>query len=254
MQCRRMRSQPEESCRDNHTQSEFPATPWTMLALSSGDETVSRRALEQICALYWAPLYAFARRSGLPPAEAEDATQGFFLHLLERGTLRRADQGTGRLRSYLIGALKHFLIDDVRRQATQKRGGRLQFMGDPAVLEAQLTQTGRAGETPDEAYERRWAVSLLGHALARLKEEEIRAGRGPAFAVLEPYLVRGGGAPPQAEAASALGISENALSVAVHRLRKRFQAVFRAEVAATVGGEDEVDAEIAHLRSVFLKG
>lgn len=248
-----MKSSPSDITRQHHTQSEFPATPWTMLALSSGDETQNRRALEQICALYWAPLYAFARRSGLPPAEAEDAAQGFFLHLLERGTLHRADQHSGRLRSYLIGALKHFLTDEFRRQSTRKRGGRLLFMGDPAALEAQLAQTGRAGETPDEAYERRWAVSILTHAISRLKEEEIRAGRGPAFAILEPYLVRGTGTPPQSEAAAALGISQNALSVAVHRMRKRFQTVFRSEVAATVGGEQEVDAEIAHLRSVFLK-
>ncbi len=239
---------------ENRTGSAFPATPWTMLGISSGNNTAARRALDRVCCLYWAPLYAFLRRSGHGAAESEDLTQGFFAHLLEKGVLGKADAEKGRLRSFLIGTLKHFLRDETRKQATQKRGSGLMAGGDPALLEEQLAQTGVSGETPDEAYERRWAVSLLGHALAQLKEEEIRAGRGAAFEVLSEYLVRSSGARPQSEAAAQLGITENALGVAVHRLRKRFQAVFRAQVAATVGAEDQVEDEIQHLRALFLKG
>ena len=241
--------------REDRTGVAFPATPWTMLELSGGDGTVARRALDRVCCLYWAPLYAYLRGSGHGPAESEDLTQGYFGHLLEKGVLRRADAEKGRLRSYLIGGLKLYLRDEQRRGATQKRGGGMVVAGmDPARLEAELVQTGLAGETPDEVYERRWAVSLLGNALAALREEEERAGRAAAFGVLSEYLVRGGGSVPQVEAAAGLGMSENALSVAVHRLRRRLQAVFRAQVAATVGSEEEVEEEIRHLRALFLKG
>lgn len=241
--------------REARTGVAFPATPWTMLELSGGDGTVARRALDRVCCLYWVPLYAYLRGSGHGPAESEDLTQGYFGHLLEKGVLRRADAEKGRLRSYLIGGLKLYLRDEQRRGATQKRGGGMVVAGmDPARLEAELVQTGLAGETPDEVYERRWAVSLLGNALAALREEEERAGRGSAFGVLSEYLVRGGASVPQVEAAAGLGMSENALSVAVHRLRRRLQAVFRAQVAATVGSEEEVEEEIRHLRALFLKG
>jgi RNA polymerase sigma factor (sigma-70 family) len=244
--------QDDSNCNSARLGGGFPATPWTMLGISCGDDTVARRALDRICRLYWAPLYAFARRSGAEPAEAEDVTQGFFLHLLEHEVLHKAEAEKGRLRSFLSGALKLYMLGELRRSGSQKRGGNLLSTEDPALLEAQLAQTGRAGETPDETYERRWAVSLLGHTLTQLREEETKSGRGEAFTVLVDYIVKSSEARPQAEVAVELGVTENTVCVAIHRLRRRFQAVFRAQVAATVATEEEVDDEIQHLRKLFL--
>ena len=232
----------------------FPMTPWTMLGISAGADPAGERAMAQLCQMYWAPLYAWLRRTGVAPGEAEDLTQGFFLHLLEKSVLQKAAAERGRLRSFLIGALKNFVRGEDRKERTGKRGGKLVTTVLTEHMEAQLSDPGLAGESPDQIFERRWAVSVLGHTLAQLKEEEERNGRGAAFAILSDAMVRSRSENTRAEMAKALGMTENAAAVALHRLRKRCQAVFRAQVAATVGSEAEVEDEIIHLRQLFLKG
>ncbi len=231
---------------------DFPATPWTMVMLSRGPDTQGRGALGDLCSLYWKPLYAFIRRKGHAAEEAEDLTQGFFAQLLERDTLTRAEQVKGRLRSYLLGALKYYLVDAHRRATTGRAGaGVMRVAMDAGEMEAVLKHEGSDGVPPDVAFEKRWAVTLLEQTLDRLREEMSASGKAEHFEVLSGFLSWRSGPASQAEGAAQLGMTENAFSVAVHRLRKRFQVVFRAQVAATVETEAEVEEEIRHLRSLF---
>ena len=230
---------------------QFPETPWTQVRWSGGEDTRARASLEVLCRLYWVPLYAFARRQSLSPAEAEDVTQSFFMHLLAGDAIANANQEKGRLRSFLLGALKHFISNWRRAEATVKRGGRfLRVEFDTGEVEAVCAQR-EDGLSPDEFYERRWAVALLDHALKDLELEHARAGKAEQFAVLSEYLLVHGKDAQHAEAAAKLGMTEGAARVAVHRLRKRFRERLREHVAATVGSEAEVDDELRHLLSLY---
>jgi len=230
---------------------QFPETPWTQVRQAGGADTRAHHSLEALCRLYWVPLYAFARRQNLAAAEAEDVTQSFFLHLLEDASIQKADQEKGRLRSFLLGALKHFISNWHRAETTIKRGGRLlRVEFDTAEVEAVCAKR-EDGLSPDEFYERRWAAALLDHALKDLEIEHARAGKAAQFAVLSEYLLVHGKDAQHAEAAAKLGITEGAARVAVHRLRKRFRECLREHVAATVGSEAEVDDELRHLLSLY---
>lgn len=219
--------------------------------MAGGEDTRAHRSLEALCRLYWVPLYAFARRQGLSPVEAEDVTQSFFMHLLEDESIANADQEKGRLRSFLLGALKNFISNWRRAEATVKRGGRLlRVEFDAAEVEAVCARQ-EDGLSPDEFFERRWAVTLLDHALKDLEAEHVRTGKQDQFAVLSEYLLVHGKEAQHAEAALKLGITEGAARVAVHRLRKRFRERLREHVSATVGTEAEVDDELRHLLSLY---
>ena len=230
----------------------FPLTPWTQVTQARGDDTRARASMELLCKLYWVPLYAFARRQGLTPEEAEDATQGFFVQLLDGDTLSRVDREKGRLRSYLLGALKNYLHNSRRAEATEKRGGRLQRVEfDTREVEAVCLQGREDGLTPDAFFERRWAATLLDHAMRDLEAEHRRTGKANVFAVLSDFITTHGKEAKHDEAAAKLGISEGAARVAVHRLRKRYRELVRLQVAATVATEDEVDDELRHLLSLY---
>jgi RNA polymerase sigma-70 factor (ECF subfamily) len=201
--------------------------------------------------MYWAPLYAFARRNGMNPAEAEDVTQSFFVQLLESGGMGEADRRKGRLRSFLLGALKHFILNWHRAENAVKRGGRLARVDfDTSEVEA-VCANHAGGSTPEECFERQWAVSLLDHALKDLESEMKAAGRAQQFAVLSEYLLVHGKEARHADAAERLGMTEAAARVAVHRLRQRFRDRVRAHVAATVACEEDVDVELRHLLALF---
>jgi RNA polymerase sigma-70 factor (ECF subfamily) len=231
---------------------QFPATPWTQITQACGEDTIARASLEGICRLYWAPLYAFARRNGMSPEESEDITQAFFMHLLSDLTLQNADRTKGKLRSYLLGALKNFILNWRRAENTVKRGGRLERVDfDTREVEA-VCATGRQdGLSPDAFFERRWAVTLLDHAMRDLEMEQLRSGKANAFAVLSEYLTMHGKEADHSIAARKLGMSDGSVRVAVHRLRKRFRELVRFHVAATVGSEEEVDDELRHLLSLY---
>ena len=235
------------------TGSAFPATPWTMVQKAGAGDTLGREAMETVCRLYWAPLYAFIRRSGHAPAEAQDLTQGFFVHLIERGLMHRAAEDRGKLRSFLLGALRYFLIDEHRKAVAAMRGGPAGAIHiDAEGLESELAHDGSEGLAPDVVYEKRWAVTLMQRARERLRDEMTASGKAREFDLLSPYLSGGRGGMSQEKAGLELGLNANAVGVTVHRMKKRFQTLFRGEVAATVGSAEEVEAEIQHLRSLFV--
>ena len=231
---------------------QFPVTSWTQVTLAQGKDTTAQASLEIFCRLYWAPLYAFARRNGLSSEEAEDITQSFFVHLLEDEKLKKADREKGRLRSYLLGALKNFMNNWRRAEKTEKRGGRLQRVEfDATEMEAICGSGNQDGLTPDAFFERRWAVTLLDLAMRDLEAEQIRNHKGEAFSVLADYLMLHGKEADHSVAAEKLGMSEGSVRVAVHRLRKRYRELVRLHVAATVSSEAEVDEELRHLLSLY---
>ena len=227
----------------------FEATRWSIVIAAGGgaaDSQRAHRALEHLCTAYWYPLYAFVRRQGHSPHDAQDLTQEFFARLLARNFLGDADPSKGRFRSFLLGALKHFLSDEWDRARAQKRGGGHQ----PISLDAESAETRYQLEPADESsaekiYERRWALALLDEVLKRLRDEFTRDGKEHVFDELKSALT--GGKIPYAEIAARLGVKEGAVRTAIHRLRTRYRDIVRAEIAETVASPADVDAEMQHL-------
>lgn len=231
----------------NHDAGRFAATRWSIVVAAGGaDSKRARRALEHLCSTYWYPLYAFVRRQGHAPHDAQDLTQEFFARLLARNFLGDADPGKGRFRSFLLGALKHFLSDEWDRARAQKRGGGVQIIS----LDAESAETRYKLEPADDSsaekiYERRWALALLDQVLRRIRSEFARDGKEHFFEELKPALT--GAKIPCAEIAARLGLKEGAVRVAVHRLRTRYRDLLRAEIAETVASPTDVDSEMQHL-------
>ena len=212
----------------------------------AADSQRAHRALEHLCTAYWYPLYAFVRRQGHSPHDAQDLTQEFFARLLARNFLGDADPAKGRFRSFLLGTLKHFLSDEWDRARAQKRGGGQQ----PISLDAESAETRYQLEPADESsaekiYERRWALALLDQVLKRLRDEFTRDGKEHVFDELKSALT--GGKVPYPEIAARLDMKESAVRTAIHRLRTRYRDIVRAEIAETVASPAEVDAEMQHL-------
>jgi len=235
----------------------FELTSWTMvLALQTTDGPRRAEALARLCEAYWAPIYAFVRRTGQSPENAADLTQAFFLHLLEQERAFAAvDRSLGRFRTFLLAALRHFLSNERDRTATLKRGGgwsRVPF--EPVDLERKYTAMRSADLDPEQVFDRHWAATLLERALARVGAQEIAAGRERQFAALSGYLTSEGvdhGHGGYREVAAALGTTETALRAAVHRLRQRLGAALRDEVVDTVGDRSAADAELRHLLALL---
>jgi RNA polymerase sigma factor (sigma-70 family) len=229
----------------------FQTTQWSLVSAAGAASTAaSRQALGQLCESYWHPLYCYARRRGYSADEARDQTQGFFTTLIEKGYVRAADPQRGRFRSFLLTAFKHFLANEYDRERALKRGG-----GSTLVaLDAEEAEQRFRGEPPDErtperVYERRWALALLDLALGRLREEFAASEQEARFDGLKEFLT--GDAAPYALAAERLGMTEGAVKVAVHRLRKRFRELVRAEIARLVEDPRDVDDEIRVLFSAL---
>ena len=230
---------------------QFPDTPWTQIRLAGGGDTRARASFAALCRMYWAPLYGFARRNGMTPEEAEDVTQSFFVHLMQDETIQNADSEKGRMRSYLLGAMKRFISNWRRAENTVKRGGRLERVDfDTSEVEAVCAQSAD-GLSPDAFFERRWAVALLDHAMKALEAEQAQNGKKEQFGILSEFLMVHGKEAQHGSAAEKLGMSEGTVRVAVHRLRKRYRELLREHVAATVGNAAEVDDELRHLLSLY---
>ena len=227
----------------------FDATHWSLVLAAGRDSTPdARAALEKLCRTYWPPLYAFVRRSGHPPADAQDLTQGFFLQFLQRNFLDDVDPRKGRFRSFLLASLKHYLSNERDRAHAQKRGGGLA----PISIDAQDAEGRYLHEpadpmTPDKLFERRWALTVLDQALARLQDEYAATGRETIFAQLKGELTSDAARAPHAEIARELDMTPGAVKVAAHRLRQRFGEVLRAEIAETVARPEDIEEEIQHL-------
>ena len=234
----------------------FVTTHWSVvLAAGRGDTTHAFDALARLCKTYWYPLYAYARRCGCPPHDAEDMTQEFFARLLAGNWVAQADQQRGRFRSFLLSAMKHFMANEWNKSQTQKRGGgkcMLPLNEDSAEQRYQLERAAKA--TPESRFEQEWAVALLESALSRLEEEYSRAKKQGWMEAMRPALTTDRGALDYADLAHKLGVTETAARMAVHRLRRRYRQLIRAEVASTVASPEEVDGEMCHLFEVLTAG
>jgi RNA polymerase sigma-70 factor (ECF subfamily) len=232
----------------------FPNTRWSVvLAARQRSSPESAAALEAICRAYWYPLYAFVRRSGQPPHDAQDLTQGFFCRLLEKRWLDAVDREKGRLRTFLIAALKNFMSKEWRRASAQRRGGgQEQTTFDTTFAESRYAADSHS-LAPDETFDQQWALTLLELTVTRLRAEFTAAGKPGDFDVLKDCLMAAHGAIDYASVAQRLAVTDGAARVAVHRLRKRFRAVFREEIAQTVGDAAELDAELRHLAAALAR-
>ncbi len=227
----------------------FLTTRWTVV-LAAGDPSApdSRAALEKLCGAYWYPLYAYVRRLGHSPADAQDLTQAFFARLLEKRWLAAVDRRKGRFRTYLLVALKRFLANEWDRENRQKRGGRVVHLPlDTELAEARYRTECAAAVPADRIYERRWALTLIERTMARLRREAAEAGRAGEFDRLKGVLTAERANIAYADLARDLAMSEGAVRVAAHRLRRRFREVFREEVADTVAVAEDVEEEMRHL-------
>lgn len=227
----------------------FVTTHWSVVvAAGRNDTTRARDALARLCQVYWQPLYIYVRRLGHPPHDAQDLTQEFFARLLEKNYLAAADESRGRFRSFLLAAFKHFLANEWDRARAQKRGGgQVPISIDLSASETSYTFEPADTATPEKAFERRWALTLLAQVLRRLRGEYVRTGRQTLFEALKPTLTEPSQSVRYAVIAANLGISEGAVKVAVHRLRQRYREVLRSEIAETVAGPEEVEAELRNL-------
>jgi DNA-directed RNA polymerase specialized sigma24 family protein len=225
------------------------------VAAAQSDEasrTRAGKALEELCRAYWYPLYAFVRNRGYAPADAQDLTQSFFAQFIERGGFAAADRERGRFRTYLLGAMKHFLANEWHRARTKKRGGGLNFLEwDALEPEARYALEPAQSSDPDLDYDREWALELIARAKEKLRQESEADGKGKLFEALKKSLT--GDEPARSETASRLGMSESALKAAVHRLRQRYRELLRAEIAETVSTRKEIDDEMRYLVEVLRR-
>jgi RNA polymerase sigma-70 factor (ECF subfamily) len=233
----------------------FVTTRWTVV-LSARDPRSPHAdtALETLCRAYWYPLYAYTRRLGHAPADAQDLTQEFFSRLLEKEWLASVDREKGRFRTFLLVALKRFLANERRRVSRQKRGGDVAHL----PLNTEIAENRYLAEPPlelpiDRLYERRWALTMLERTMDRLRDEFGHAGKAAEFARLKQFLATDKSAIAYAEIARDLGLTEGAARVAVHRLRRRFREIFREETAHTVAAAEDVDEELRHLLSAMAE-
>ena len=230
----------------------FATTQWSVVLAAQGRSAGADQALEKLCRTYWWPLYGFVRRDGYTPQEAQDLTQGFFALLLERRDLDVVRREKGRLRSYLLVSLKNFMAKAKRRELTLRRGE-----GRALVPLDELLERERAALEPadtlsaDRIYERRWALTLLEQVLTRLESEYGAAGNAKLFDCLREFLSDEPGRRSQAEVATELDMTENAVKQAFHRLRQRYRQLLRDEIAQTVAMPGDVEDELRHFISVL---
>jgi RNA polymerase sigma factor (sigma-70 family) len=230
----------------------FTTTHWSVVLAAQGQSPTADEALEKLCRTYWWPLYGFVRRQGYGPEEAQDLTQGFFALLLERRDLDAVRREKGRLRSYLLGSLKNFLAKARRRELTLKRGeGRALVPLDELLARERADLEPADNLTADRIYERRWALTLLEQVLTRLESEYESAGNAKLFDCLKEFLSDEPGRRSQAEAADELGMTENAVKQAFHRLRQRYRQLLHDEIAQTVAVPGDVEDELRHFISVL---
>jgi RNA polymerase sigma factor (sigma-70 family) len=230
----------------------FATTHWSVVLEAQGQSPAAQEALEKLCRTYWRPVYSFIRREGTGREEAEDLTQSFFVLLLQRRNFDDVRKEKGRLRSYLLTSLKHFLVSEHRRAVTVKRGKGQQPVPLEELTAAKLAQLEPADNlSADRLYERRWALAVMEQVLRRLRDEYDRAGNAALFDLLKQLLPDEPGAPSRAEIAAQLGMTENAVRQALHRLRHRYQVLLREEIAHTVAIASDIEDELRYLISVL---
>jgi len=239
---------------EDHLRSDaFHATHWTMvLKAGMASSEQAEEALQRLCETYWYPLYAFVRRRGYSPHDAEDLTQAFFARLLEKRDLASVDREKGRFRSFLLASMKHFLANEWKKGQTQKRGGGQTVLS----LDYQSAEQNYAIEpaddwTPEKLFQRRWALTVLERVLSALRTEMVAANKEAAFDAVKDTISGGRGERPLSEVAAELGMTEGALKVWVHRLRKRYRELLMAEVSHTLADAENVEDELRGLFSAL---
>ena len=229
----------------------FTTTHWSVVLTAQGESPAAEEALEKLCRIYWRPIYSFVRRQGVGTAEAEDITQGFFAQLLERRSFGAVRKEKGRLRSFLLASLKYFLADEQRRAMAIKRGKGQRLIPLEELRADERTDMEPADPmTAEMIYERRWALTVLERVINRLKNEYRAAGNAALFDSLKQLLPDEPGAPSQAEIATRLGMTENAIRQAFYRFRQRYQSLLREEIAHTVATPGDIEDELRHLIAV----
>jgi RNA polymerase sigma-70 factor (ECF subfamily) len=228
----------------------FHTTRWTMVSRARGETPEARAALGELCEAYWNPVYRFLKREGRDDDQSRELTQEFFSRLLAGSTLEKADPGKGRFRSYLLGALKHFLADHRRAEGRQKRGGdaiieSIESSGSETFPGLSIADPG--AETTDAWFDRHWALAVMGRGLDAVRDSFARAGKADHFEVLKPWLIGDVESLSQADAAAGLGIGTGAVKVAIHRMRQKFGEAIRREIAETVDTEEEIAGELRYL-------
>jgi len=231
----------------------FTTTRWSVV-ISAGRPESERddEALEQLCQVYWYPIFVFLRRSGWTAHDAEDLTQAFFERVLQKNYLRTVDRTKGKFRCFLLAMVRHFLANHRRDARAQKRGGGFHFVGldDESVDEIDLCPAG-SESVAEQSFDRQWAVTLLEQVITRLSDEYRDVGKSAQFDTLKVFLSRSEGAGSYAELAVQLGTTEAALKMAVSRMRKRYGELLRAEIARTVSSPDDVEDELRALFSAL---
>jgi RNA polymerase sigma factor (sigma-70 family) len=234
--------------------SRFQTTQWSVVIAAGAPAATpaAREALTVLCETYWSPLYAFVRRRGFRIEEAEDLTQAFFTKLLEEtATFRRADPSRGKFRAFLLGALRHFLGDESDRARALKRGGDRTVRLDVGAAEVRMSDVALDAHSPEWHFDREWAFTVLRVSLDALRERYARDGLHALFEALQPHLAGDGLALSHAQVAAQLEMTEQAVTVALHRLRKRYGESIRREIARTLGSSAGVDEELRHLLEVL---
>lgn len=245
-----MTTQPSDSAAPGDI---FATTRWTVvLAAGRRHAPQADRALEELCRAYWFPLYAYVRRRGYAKADAEDLVQAFFERFLSKNYLQGLSAERGRFRAFLLASLKNFLANEWKKSQRLKRGGGdtvLSLDWESADTKFQVAST--TEPSPDKAFDREWAVTLLAQVIERLQAEFAAEGKARQFEQLKVFLTAGKGAVPHADVARSLSMDEGAVRVAVHRLRKRYRELLRDEIADTLADSAQVDEEMRALFGAF---
>jgi RNA polymerase sigma factor (sigma-70 family) len=229
----------------------FATTHWSLVLTAQDESPAAQEALEKLCRTYWRPIYRFVRRQGAATEDAEDLTQGFFALLLERKDLNTVRKEKGRLRSYLLASVKHFLADEWSHAMAVKRGKGQWLIPLEEIRESERIDVERSDRlTADQIYERRWALTVLEQVLARLRDEYRSAGNLRFFDQMKKMLMDESGRPSQAEIATEFEMTENAVKQAYYRFRQRYQILLREENSHTVAMPSDIEDELRHLIAV----
>lgn len=227
----------------------FAATRWSMVFRAAApDEKQSKKDLEEICRACWYPIYAFVRRQGYSPEDAQDLAQGFFVHLLENNVLSHADPERGRFRSFLLGAVRHFVSNEARKKRAEKRGGKVSFVSVHAdEAEERYEREIAHPDTPEKLFQRSWAENIIQRAVDALEKNYEKQGKLDLFHALQPFLTGNSNPSSYEELGRSLGMSSGTIAVAVFRMRKRYGELLRNEIAQTVEDPADIEHEIRTL-------